>query len=356
MPSPLPFSKDRIARTLRRARDFWHGVERGPMFSLLAAPGYRQEPDPDRMVEQACEVIRRDAASGAEDVLPTFFPDFGTVSTSALYGGRRIPGRDGGGVHIEPVVRNLRDLEKLAPCAFEQSDYQLAIDLYRRVCERLESDQVFIRTPDFQGPMNTLGLLMDQTDLLCALYEEPDLVHRALERITETLIAFNDRFRREVGPDKVVGNIWPYTIQPEGCGVAITQDFMPLLGPDLYARFELPLLKRIADHFGGVFIHCCGKYASHLQNLRSGGFKIWGLEMHWPETKIDEIHAVFGDEIAYVPYVAPTGAKEHPALDSFVRSLKGRPCARARFWFSVTDEAPSSVESLREAVRQIQTR
>ena len=64
----------------------------------------------------------------------------------------------------------------------------------------------------------------------------------------------------------------PYVSLPAELGVCLTQDYMPLLGPEIYRVFELPRLKRIAEAFGGVYIHCCGEYARHLPALRDAGF------------------------------------------------------------------------------------
>jgi hypothetical protein len=334
------FTQERIAAALDGFRRFLSGERRAPLLSVYTPPGYRQNPDPEVMVAGACAAIRADAASGERHILPTFWPDFGTVSTAALWGGERIPAADGGGPHIRPVARALRDLERLpAPVAFEESDFFKALTLYRQVCARLESNEIFIRTPDFQGPLNTLGLLIDQTELICGLYEAPDLVAAALARITETLIAYVRRFRESVGAAKVVGNIWPYVALPDGQGVGVTQDYMPLLSPELYARFELPLLKRIADAFGGVWIHCCGEFRQHLPALRAADIKIWGIEMHHPCTPMEEVWRALDGRVAYTPYLSLTGVREYVSLADYYRHLAHSDCAQARFWFCLCSDS-----------------
>ena len=328
------FLAERIDQTLNRFRAFLCGDQREPLVTVHAALEYRQNPDPESVVAGACAQIQADAASREPDVLPTFWPDFGTISTAKLWGGKVLAAAHGGGVHIEPVAPTLPELAKLTlRQSFEESDYQQALNLYRRVCERLETDAVFIRTPDFQGPLNTLALLADQTELMCGLYEDPELVEHALDQVTDTLIAHVHRFRQAVGPAKVIGNIWPFVSLPDGQGVGITQDYMPLLGPELYERFELPRLKRIADAFGGVFIHCCGEYAQHLPALARADFKIWGMEVHYPYTKLWDVHAALGDRIVYSPYVA-AGDSEYPTLAHFCRELARRDCGAARYWLA----------------------
>lgn len=341
-----------MSAALDRARDFLQGRIRGPLVSFPHQPDYRQNPDPEAMVASACEIILKDMTSGEPDVVPSFFADFGTVSTAALFGGKRIPARDGGAIHIEAVAQSVDDLLNLTPCAFEDSDYQLALDLYRKVCDRLETDDLFIRTPDFQGPLNTLALLIDQTEMMVAMIERPDDIKMVLDRITRTLIDYTGAFREAIGPAKVIGNIWPFIILPDGKGVGITQDYLPLLGPEQYAEFELPLLKRISDHFGGVYIHCCGKYGQHLPILASSGLKIWGLEFHYPETRVEDMFETFGDTVAFTPYVAPTGQQEFPTLAAMVRSWRGKPHLKGRYWFCWCPEWGHS-EDLRQAIDEV---
>ncbi len=333
------FTQSRIDFALEEFRAFLDGRRRTPLVTVHAPPDYRQETDAETMVAKACAQIQADGRSAEPFVLPTFWADFGTISTAALWGGRKIPAQDGGGVHIEPAVANLDQLATLTVRqSFEESDFQRGIDLYRRICERLETDQIYVRQPDFQGPMNTLALVLDQTELMCGMFEDPEGIGQALDQVTDTLLAYVGRFRAEIGPAKVIGSIWPYNVLPDGNGISITQDYMPLLGPEQYQQFELPRLKRLADAFGGVFIHCCGSYAQHLPALAGTDFKIWGLETHHPFTKVWDVQTVFGDRLFYTPYVNETARAEFPSLCEFVEHLASRPDSRAeRYWFCLCD-------------------
>lgn len=328
------FTQERVALALARARGFWLGETRAPRISLYHSPSYRQAADEETLIAGAVECIRKDGASGEPDILPCFWPDFGTISTARMWGGKVIPPPPNGFIHIQPVAETVADLERLRPCAFEESDFQRAVRLYRRVCERLETHEVFVRIPDFQGPMNTLALMMNQTELMCAMFEAPEAVHAMLDRVTDNLIATIRRFLAEVSQDRVIGMIWPYVTLPADMGVALTQDYMPLLSPDLYAEFELPRLRRIAGAFGGVYIHCCGVYRQHLRLLRNGGFRIWGLELAYPQMTPMEAYDVFGDSVAYLVGVSPDGAARFPTMLDYARFLSTQECARARFWFA----------------------
>jgi hypothetical protein len=324
--------------TLADCAAYWRGENTGVKVSVVTEPAYRQlfdhaHPNLGEVADAAAGCIRADLESGEANVLPTVYCDFGTISTAKLYGGRVIPPTGDSLVHIEPVVREPGELPGLAPCPFEHSDFQLALDLHRMVCDRMATEDVYLRTPDFQGPMNTLGLVMDQQELLMGMYTDPETIHSALDGVTTTLIDYHKRLRRELGGGKVVGSIWPYTILPEELGASLTQDLMPLLSPELYSQFELPRLKRIADAFGGVQIHCCGRYGQHLEVLRDADINILGLEFHHPFTTFAELHAVFGDSIVYIPYLFGE-CNDYADYVAFANNLIRQGTPRTRFWFA----------------------
>ncbi len=70
-----------------------------------------------------------------------------------------------------------------------------------------------------------------------------------------------------LGMGPLCGMGWPYNWLPDDLGVVFTEDLMPLLSPELYREFGVPYLKRLADTFGGAFIHCCGEFEQHLPAL-----------------------------------------------------------------------------------------
>lgn len=317
---------------------YWRGERTGPLVSVVSAPAYRQlfdhaSPNLDAVADAASACILADIEAGGEHGVPVVYCDFGTISTAKLYGGKVIPPPESGMVHIEKAFHDPSELAGLKPCPFEASDFQLALDLHRLVCKRLGRDDIFLRTPDFQGPLNTLALVMDQEELLVGLYTEPELIHAVLGSITGTLIDYHARLRRELGGGKVIGNIWPYTVLPEHMGAAITQDMMPLLSADLYRDFEIPCLRRIADAFGGVQIHCCGCYVQHLQALLASGIPVLGLEFHHPFTRFSDIHDVFGDDIVYVPYLF-SECRDYPDYVAFAEDLIRQGSGKTRFWFA----------------------
>lgn len=328
--------------------EYWTGQRTGVRHRVVIEPTCRQlfdhiQPNLEEVVDRMAEHLRREMAADEQGILPAVYCDFGTISTAKLYGGTVIPPPDGGMVHIKPRVIEPDELAGLEACAFEASDFQLAVNLYHKVCDRLETGDLFLRTPDFQGPVNTLALVMDQQEMMMGMVTDPEAIHAALDSITDTLIAFHQRLRAELGGGRVIGNIWPYTFLPEPLGIAITQDLMPLLSPDLYREFEIPRLRRIAEAFGGVQIHCCGKYGHQLPVLKESGILIRGLEFHHPFTTFAEIHEVFGDDVVYVPFLFDE-CRDFEDDAAFIKAQCDQGADRTRFWFarSKNSDSPAS--------------
>src|SRR3990172_4218145 len=104
------FTRERIEAALARSRAFWRGERGEPMVSVYTPPTYRQSADDATSIDLATASIQADGASGEADVLPCYWPDFGTISTAKIWGGRVIPPEGERKIHIEPAVRRVSQL------------------------------------------------------------------------------------------------------------------------------------------------------------------------------------------------------------------------------------------------------
>ncbi|MCL2050772.1 MAG: uroporphyrinogen decarboxylase family protein [Lachnospiraceae bacterium] len=95
------------------------------------------------------------------------------------------------------------------------------------------------------GPFSLAGRLMDMTEIMMLCYEEPDLVHGVLEKVTQFQIAYNLAIRK-AGAD----------------GIVMAEPAAGMLSPALMAEFSTPYVKRIIEAVeteNCVFIyHNCG--------------------------------------------------------------------------------------------------
>lgn len=95
------------------------------------------------------------------------------------------------------------------------------------------------------GPFSLAGRLMDVNEAMVLCYEEPELVHGVLERVTDFLMGYAEAFK-DAGAD----------------GVVIAEPLAGLLPPELLTEFSTPFVKRIVDAVQDdsflVVYHNCG--------------------------------------------------------------------------------------------------
>lgn len=237
----------------------------------------------------------------------------------------------------DPVARTLEEALAITPRPVDDPalDAVRGLRVYRRVCERLETDRLWFRTPDFQGTLNTAGLVLDQQELLIAMHTEPELVHAFLDRVCAFLIDYGRYLVRETG-GKVCGNIWPYTFLPADLGLSFTEDLMPLLSVELYQEFGLPYVARLRDAFGGVHIHCCGDWGRHAPSFPAAGLAPRAVEFHDPFTTIDELAPLAENTVFATYLIADRQDRYRDAFDYYRRLLAETPY---RYWFPLTGES-----------------
>jgi hypothetical protein len=110
--------------------------------------------------------------------------------------------------------------------------------------------------PDLQGPYDVAHLLAGP-DIFLAGYDEPELVDRLVEVVTQTYAAFMRRWISEVGIRDHAGltTHWGFYIRGR---IMLRNDTTILLRPEHYRRFVQPFDGRLLTEFGGT-IHFCGK-------------------------------------------------------------------------------------------------
>lgn len=121
------------------------------------------------------------------------------------------------------------------------------IDAIRRAVQLIEDRPVLAGVI---GPFSLAGRLMDVSEVMVLCYDEPDMVHTVLEKVTDFLIQYILAYK-EVGAN----------------GVVMAEPLAGLLSPSLEEEFSAPYVKKIVDavqddHFILIY-HNCGDNA-HL--------------------------------------------------------------------------------------------
>jgi len=322
---------------LERVRAFWAGEERYLVSVCPSEHHYRQCFDDGQVLAKVPLHLQTQARLPGVN-LPSFYADWGTISTAKYWGGRTRFDSTGGNIFCDPVAQTLEQALALEPLPIEDPTMDAAhsLRLYRQLCERLDTNCLWLRTPDMQGTLNTAGLVMNQEEMLMATYSDPQSVYAFLDRVCDQLIGYACYLRQETH-DRVSGNIWPYTFFPSEIGISLTEDLMPLMSADTYQAFGIPYLKRIQNALGGLHIHCCGDWGRHAQNLASAGLDIRAAEFHYPATTIDEL-ACLAEDTVFIPYILLDRQDEYASVADYYRYLIEH--TECRYWFACADDSP----------------
>ena len=152
--------------------------------------------------------------------------------------------------------------------------------LYREVMEHYPkiAKYVSVYHPDLQGPLDICELLWG-CDMFIAMYEEPELVHAMLSLLTDTYIAFMEKWFHLFPCDAEMNMHW--AILRHRGRIALRDDSAMNLSPDLYREFAAPYDGRLLAHFGGGAVHFCGRGDHYIDTLCSMPY-LYGVNMSQP--------------------------------------------------------------------------
>lgn len=115
------------------------------------------------------------------------------------------------------------------------------------------------------GPYSLAGRLMDVTEIMYTCYDEPETVHKVLEKATQFLIAYGSAMK-QAGAD----------------GLLMAEPLAGILNPEMAQEFSMPYVKRIIDALQtddfAVIYHNCG---NAVPNMLDGIFAQGAAAYHF---------------------------------------------------------------------------
>lgn len=115
------------------------------------------------------------------------------------------------------------------------------------------------------GPYSLAGRLMDVTEIMYTCYDEPETVHKVLEKATKFLIAYGEAMK-QAGAD----------------GIMMAEPLAGILSPDMAEEFSMPYVKQIIDALQtddfAVIYHNCG---NSVINMLDGIFAQGAAAYHF---------------------------------------------------------------------------
>ena len=146
---------------------------------------------------------------------------------------------------IGSIVSTEEEAEALKVPEIGAGRTQIYIDAIEKACKLITDRPVLAGVI---GPFSLAGRLLDVSEALIYCYDEPDMVHIVLQKVTEFLINYCNEYK------KVGAN-----------GIVMAEPLAGLLSPDLAQEFSADYVKQIVDAVQDdnflVVYHNCGNTA-----------------------------------------------------------------------------------------------
>ncbi len=157
---------------------------------------------------------------------------------------------------IGSIVEEEEDADALEIPAIGAGRTGVCIEAMRKAGELIQDRPVLAGCI---GPFSLAGRLMDVSNAMINCYEEPDMVHTVLEKVTKFLISYISAFK-ETG------------IQ----GAVVAEPLAGLLSPDLAQEFSGDYMKQIVaavqdENFIIVYHNCGGSALATIDSIVSNG-------------------------------------------------------------------------------------
>ncbi len=256
--------RDRLART--RQAKAWQRLKPDLHPILLTAPLTEEQEkisDPNfqeafdsaelmlcSQIRAACQVV-----NARSDAVPSIRVNFGTATVLSCLGLEQAVFPD--------KMPWLRDhLSKGQLSRIEADDIQVqgtfarGLQIMRRFKE-IMGDSVAVYCMDTQGPFD-LAHLAAGDQIFYDIYDDPGYVHHVMEVCLQLGIKTHIWMKQAIGEctaEQHHGN----ALFAQNMGIRICEDTTALLSPGAMGEFALPYTRRLAQCFGGAWVHYCGR-------------------------------------------------------------------------------------------------
>lgn len=206
------------------------------------------------------------------DWLPYLEPWMGTGIYASAFG-CKYHWREGDSPAVHYKYHSLSEIADIPEPRIEDSEEMMQVlDTIRHFREQT-SDQIPIALTDTQSANDTATLVIDAAELLTGCYSNPDLVHKFTGAINRLIIEFSRRQIEAIGSAPVSRPGHIMVSDESWSGISISDDNLSVVSPEIGREFCLKYDQELADAFGGLAIHSCGRW----QHLMPDAAAIRGL-------------------------------------------------------------------------------
>jgi hypothetical protein len=258
---------ERLERSRERWRRVWAGEDPLDRQPWVAAPlemkYYSAGLEPAVWVDQhLAQFVRRGCID--DDFIPAFFPGCHHGAIPSLLGAPwHGSGEDTG---CDRIIASIEDIARLPEPVLRPDSPAAAFLAFQRHC-RQALPQFPVNIADMQGPLDVAGQLWGYDDLFLAALDEPARVDRLLTLCRQAFVRFWQEQARVCGEALVPTHLFGWNWVPPALGATLSMDSLVMISGDLFRDLVRPHLQAIAQTFGGLVIHSCGRFGHLVPEL-----------------------------------------------------------------------------------------
>ena len=154
------------------------------------------------------------------------------------------------------LINDMDEAEALEVPAIGSGRTQIYIGAIEKACKQITDRPVLA---GMIGPYSLAARLFDVSEIMIDCYDDPDMVHTVLEKVTEFLINYANAY-------KAAG----------ANGIVMAEPVAGLLSPDLEEEFSSPYVKKIVDavqddNFVVIYHNCGDNVPKMLESIMTTG-------------------------------------------------------------------------------------
>lgn len=161
---------------------------------------------------------------------------------------------------VGSIINNEEEARLLSVPEVGEKRTKIYINTIKRVKQEIKDCPVFAGCI---GPFSLAGRLLDVTEAMIYCYDDPDMVHTVLKKVTRFLINYIQEYKK-VGAD----------------GIFIAEPLAGILSPELCHEFSSVYVKQIVDevaddHFTVIYHNCGNNTLKMVDTMLSTGCKVF---------------------------------------------------------------------------------
>jgi hypothetical protein len=190
---------------------------------------------------------------GGDDFVPTLGTGAGTCAMATAFGCEETTAS---GVYwVAPCITRMEEIDTLRKPALTAGKLGRVLE-QTRAYAACADERMPIRDMDFQSPFTTIEQMLGSDQFFLMPYDEPKRLHALMDVVTDYTIDFFTAQKAAAGANACMGG-WPCFWFPPNAGIQMSDDNLCNVSPDVYVEFVVPYNNRIAEAFGGMFLHSC---------------------------------------------------------------------------------------------------